>query len=231
MTSTLVFIASHRFRGPAPLQHTLLQGRRTSGITVQTLHPKHFDHGLILAQAPFDVPNEGDCSHEELVNYVKPQAADLLIETLRKALYRSRTSTVAEAGLRSPSHAPKLTRDNARVDWKNWPAEQILRTQRANEPLWNFACDLAGYDGPKASMKDLRIQWHGLNMEKAHEAPTLLEGGSLDTFSDNIKKAGVWTEDGHFLTAQSLTIAGRPKHQDAVRAINFLRKSLVSPKE
>ncbi|KAI0473136.1 hypothetical protein GGR56DRAFT_677161 [Xylariaceae sp. FL0804] len=37
-------------RGPAPLQHALLRGRALAGVSLQTLHPRSFDRGVVLAQ-------------------------------------------------------------------------------------------------------------------------------------------------------------------------------------
>ncbi|KAF3058154.1 Methionyl-tRNA formyltransferase, mitochondrial [Daldinia childiae] len=39
-------------RGPAPLQHALLAGHTHTGISLQTLDDRAFDHGLILARTP-----------------------------------------------------------------------------------------------------------------------------------------------------------------------------------
>lgn len=224
-----------RLRGPAPLQHTLYQGSRTSGITVQTLHPKHFDQGLLLAQAPFELPSEGKCTHEELVDYVKPLAADLLVDTLRKDLYRDPVSIVSPES-DNASHAPKMNRDDARVDWSSWSTDRVLRMQRANAPLWNCIQDFAEYEeSTYKGIKDLRIQWHGLKVaDVATDAPR--QAGTLETYEDNCEASdvkgprvsGVWTCNGNFLGAESLTISGRRKHQEASTAIGILNKALHS---
>jgi methionyl-tRNA formyltransferase len=39
-------------RGAAPIEHAILSGRNYTGVSVQTLHPLHFDHGVVLAQTP-----------------------------------------------------------------------------------------------------------------------------------------------------------------------------------
>jgi len=222
----------------------LLTGRTISGITVQTLHPKHFDHGLILAQTPFEVPKNGSCTHTELVDHVKPLAADLLLQTLQRGLFREPASIVVDSSHIIPSRAPKLTREVARVDWQTWPAERILRTQRANEPLWNFANDLLGVSDVTHTAKDLRIQWHGLKHESGYVSSYSKQP---DSGSIEIQKpqqlvvtkevheertvssqplAGIWTCDNVFLSAKSITIAGRPKHQEAATAIHYLEKVL-----
>ena len=67
--------------GPAPLQHTILSGTQKTGVTLQTLDDKSFDHGIILAQTPdpfLSVPNWEHCTYNELLETISPKAANLL---------------------------------------------------------------------------------------------------------------------------------------------------------
>ncbi|KAI9657517.1 MAG: Methionyl-tRNA formyltransferase [Alyxoria varia] len=141
------------FRGPAPLQWTMLEGRKRSGITVQSLHPKHFDGGRSLAQDTFDVPKNGECTFDELLNTVTPAAGKLLVSTLRKGSFRVNPH---EASLEEErvhqvqqgTYARKITSADTMIDWDTWHADKILRYQRA-------LGDLSGY----AAFADLRNVW------------------------------------------------------------------------
>lgn len=72
------------FRGPAPLQNTILQNMRHTGVTIIQMDDK-IDHGPIVAQKEVDIDeNIWPCSTLELSEILAKESADLLIETLRK---------------------------------------------------------------------------------------------------------------------------------------------------
>ncbi|KAI1639981.1 Formyltransferase [Biscogniauxia mediterranea] len=85
-------------RGPAPLHHALLRRRALAGVTLQTLHPALFDHGVVLAQTPAD-PADPACirvprgpaaaaatPRQLLVRLLQP-AGDMLVGALRAGLH------------------------------------------------------------------------------------------------------------------------------------------------
>ncbi|KAI1178018.1 Formyltransferase [Nemania sp. FL0916] len=81
-------------RGPAPLQHTLLAGRRVTGVSLQTLDDKAFDHGLVLAQTPANPDSDGalripvECvTVPQLQALVTPVAAQMLVDGLKDGLH------------------------------------------------------------------------------------------------------------------------------------------------
>ncbi|OHE94137.1 formyl transferase [Colletotrichum orchidophilum] len=130
------------FRGPAPLQHTLLKGRTHTGITLQTLDHEKFDHGAILAQSPLPgIPIPEKCSTQQLLDIVTPPAADMLVDGLRRGLY---VPPHADAGwkpsiwnfLSTPPHAPKVTNHDRQIPWFEWTADHIVTRQRVLGNIW-----------------------------------------------------------------------------------------------
>lgn len=72
------------FRGPAPLQNTILENNLNTGVTIIQMD-ELMDHGPIVAQKEFSIDeNIWPCSTLELSNILAKVAADLLIETLDK---------------------------------------------------------------------------------------------------------------------------------------------------
>lgn len=126
-------------RGPAPIQHALLQGRTHTGVTLQTMHPSKFDHGNILAQTPLpgiEIPE--DASVDSLVELLGSLGATMLQEGITKRLFlhpeqADSASEVNEADL---VHAPKITSEDAHVDWTTWPAGKVSRYGRLLD-LWD----------------------------------------------------------------------------------------------
>ncbi|KAJ9642406.1 Methionyl-tRNA formyltransferase [Coniosporium tulheliwenetii] len=164
-------------RGPAPIHHTLLQGRKTTGITLQTLHPKHFDQGMILAQTPeLDTPHPDACTPKMLIEYLAPLGGRLLVESLKERLF---VPPLEDAGWYAREgqklwHAPKITKQDRHIIWTNsqstpkpdqhtqspvtWTAEEILRRDRVLGDLW----DTTTYQGllPEEG-KAKRVVFHG----------------------------------------------------------------------
>ena len=265
-------------RGAAPLQHTLMQGRTRSGITLQTLHPELLDHGTILAQRTFTIPNEGDCDLAQLVTYAAPRAADLLVDGLTRRLFdqtlREPWIPLSETPLVA-SQAPKLTSADACINWQTWSTKRILCTQRAINTLWSTL--------PPGVDKSRRMRWHGLsplqnflltprrpgrfeilaseskdfsqtklrrhllfpewcygqerskqlqpgqvNLDDAHEDDVDGIEAFIKDGNNCCKVAGVWTCDGHFLRADSVTIAGGPKNLDVLEAFRTLQREMKS---
>ncbi|KAI9729809.1 MAG: Methionyl-tRNA formyltransferase [Cirrosporium novae-zelandiae] len=141
------------FRGPAPLHNALLAGAKKTGVTLQTLHPERFDQGTILAQTPwpgFDIPNPHTCTVKQLLDYVSPKGAELLIHGLRERLFLPPVRdmgwyTQSSSQSQNPSDgvtirtAPKITKEDSHIDWTLWSAKEILRRNLVLGPLWSFA--------------------------------------------------------------------------------------------
>ncbi|KAJ5123358.1 hypothetical protein N7448_009455 [Penicillium atrosanguineum] len=143
------------FRGPAPLHHTLLAGEKSTGVTLQTLHHKTFDHGTILAQTPppgIDIPNPDFCTVPELLNFVAPKGAQLLVDGIKDGLF---VPPVKEVGWRTKettenlTHASKIKPEDLHIDWANWTMLEINRRNRVLGPLWSKALVASNpSDGP-----------------------------------------------------------------------------------
>ena len=199
------------FRGSAPLHHTLLAGCRKTGISLQTLHPKHFDHGIILAQTPlpgFDIPLPDEISVEDLLKIVTPKAAEMLIQGLRNRVY---VPPLIDVGPQSESISRTLTRpankimpEDKHIDWTTWTSQQILTRHRVLGPLWNRATGRSYAGAPEK-----RIIWtSGFRIVSAR-LEDLTPGLSLATVGcggeDSIY---VKTIDGHILEAELAKIEG-----------------------
>lgn len=131
------------FRGAAPLHWTLLAGDTHTGVTVQTLDPKRFDHGVILAQTKSPgIPIPPISSHEDLLDLVKPESAQLLVDVVKNRLFenvREKAVTSPNESMIQDSHlrrAPKVKPEHRRIDWNRWSAQDLLRRQRVLGRLW-----------------------------------------------------------------------------------------------
>lgn len=138
-------------RGPAPLQWTLLAGRKHTGVTLQTLHPASFDRGVILAQTPrpgLAVPDNATTA--SLLEELAPVGAKMLVGgLLRNAHVPPYVAPDGREGGEEDGDdvlrdAPKITKLDLAVDWgsRAWAAPSKPRPLHAPDGRWT-AADLA----------------------------------------------------------------------------------------
>ncbi len=164
------------YRGAAPINHVIINGEKETGITTFFLNDK-VDTGEILLQekVPVDKMETAGSLHDKLMY----RGAKLVLETLRKI----------EAGAIEPQPqpelphlhpAPKLTRENTRIDWHQ-PGERIERFIRGLSPYpgaWSMmqlndeksrrcVLYLADFEPGEPHHEPGKIHWDGKNFRIA----------------------------------------------------------------
>ena len=145
------------FHGPAPLHHTLLTKTKRTGVTLQTMHPQHFDQGLILDQTPFPGVGYESGTVTGLSSEMAPLGAEMLVRAIQN---RSFVAPYKDRGWKQGGHeglvrhAPKITPEDSHIDWSTWTAFDILHKKNIIGPLWNVAGGLA-----RKASRERRIIW------------------------------------------------------------------------
>lgn len=122
------------YRGAAPIYHVLLDAKPFTGVTIQTLHPLHIDHGAILMQSP-EVPIAKGTSYQELHDTLAVLGARMLIHTCRNRLFEKPYKPIESPY--PPSAAPKIDPDlHSRVRWKDKTAEEVERYCGVLNTVW-----------------------------------------------------------------------------------------------
>lgn len=163
-----------RYRGAAPIYHTLLDQQPIAGVSVQTLHPTKFDRGDILLQTdpPIKVPPK--TRYQALHDTLAIHGAELLVETLRRGLFVPPLNPIKSNY--KPSLAPKLDPDiHARIDWRSQDAEELERRWGVFNTLW---CKLSSVEDPEIERRKRAIL-SGVGVFKRPEEET--EGGTDET--------------------------------------------------
>jgi len=117
-----------RWRGPSPVQHTILAGDKEAGVTIILMDEK-IDHGPIVASTKY----EGESlkiPYRELENKLANLGAKLLIETIPKWI-NGDIKPVPQNNSKS-IFSKILKREDGKIDWKR-PAMEIERQVRAFE--------------------------------------------------------------------------------------------------
>lgn len=113
-----------RWRGAAPIQRALLAGDAATGVTIMQMD-EGLDTGAILAQEA--IPIEADDTAQTLHDKLADLGARLVVRVLAAPL-TPRPQSSAEA-----LYAAKVTREEARLDWRE-TAAAIERKVRAFNP-------------------------------------------------------------------------------------------------
>lgn len=116
------------YRGAAPINWAIINGEQTTGATTFFLDEK-IDTGVIIDQQSIIIdPNDSAGSlHDKLMQL----GADLVCSTLDKIEAGTITTTVQQP--QNPKEAPKLFKENCRIDW-NQPTNSIHNKIRGLSP-------------------------------------------------------------------------------------------------
>jgi len=103
-----------KFRGAAPINHAIIQGEKSSGLTSFILGEK-VDTGNMLLQYICDI--DDNMTAGELHDKLMAEAAILSIKTIEQLLSGMYQPIIQDESLASP--APKIFRENCKIDWGN----------------------------------------------------------------------------------------------------------------
>jgi len=115
-------------RGAAPIQAAIRQGFTDTGVTIMRMVPA-LDAGPIILQAHAEILE--DETYGELQVRLSELGALTLVEALTLISLDAAKETPQDDSL--ATHAPKVTRDDARIDW-SLDANEVSRTIRAYDP-------------------------------------------------------------------------------------------------
>src|SRR5271170_3014710 len=116
-----------QYRGPAPIEHAILNGDRHSGISLQTISTQGFDKGIVFAQS-LPIPIDETERLASLRYRLGVSASKMLLKCImgRTYLDPQPVKTFTEE-----SYAPLV---HIQIDWTAMSAEHIVRVGRLFEP-------------------------------------------------------------------------------------------------
>jgi methionyl-tRNA formyltransferase len=127
-----------RWRGAAPVQHALLHGDARTGVTCFVLD-EGMDTGPVLLSVETDVG--ADELAGELLDRLAALGAPVLVRAVAGLVDGTLTPTPQDDA--GATLAPKITADDARLDWSA-PAEAVVRAVRAFNPMPGAHTTFAG---------------------------------------------------------------------------------------
>ena len=116
-----------RWRGAAPIIHTILAGDKSSGISVIDISPNKFDEGKILLQRTMKIPN--DCTSGKLLKLLSMLAANMVPEVIDN-IDMLRTNAICQ-DITQVTYAPKVSKQFGVIDFETNTCGYVERLQRA----------------------------------------------------------------------------------------------------
>ena len=118
-----------RWRGPSPIQCTILNGDEITGVSIMLIDEK-MDHGPIVANHKLQITNH-KITAPELSNELSELGAKLLIKTIPKWI-NGEIEPVAQDESKA-IYGKLLKKEDGKIDWKK-SAVEIERQIRAFQP-------------------------------------------------------------------------------------------------
>lgn len=208
-------------------------------MTVQTLHPEHFDQGRIVdqtSQPGIAIPDFEKATYSSLLSFVGSLGANLLRHSIatgsfvasadqHRGHYQSLTSNKEFEYL----HAPKITPQDRQVDWAVWTSSELLLRDRVIGTLWDEAAFalLQGKHENEAATK--RISYHDWEdvTGSTHEAVTLGQLVRTEVFAARVSfewRLCFRMTDGRVVSPREVTVAGKRRASTASLVHNTVER-------
>ncbi len=118
-----------KYRGPSPVQNTILNGDKETGVTIILMDEK-IDHGAIVTNVKYQIPN-AKTTYSELHNTLAELGADLLIQTIPQFI-EGRIKPISQDDSKA-TYTRIFKREDGYINWGK-SAEHIERQIRALNP-------------------------------------------------------------------------------------------------
>ncbi|KAJ3236842.1 hypothetical protein HDU81_010308 [Chytriomyces hyalinus] len=183
-----------KYRGAAPIQHTILNGDTKTGVSIMELDEKKFDAGRILHQSSLDVGPYP--FYKELHDRLAVQGAEDLVKTVSQ-LHELKEHAWLQ-NLDEVTHARKIETAMSAIDWAAMSREGIYCRHRA-----------LGYKTPLyCQFREKRVQILSMTLQNpTMELPADASPGSL-VYDKEASIVFVKCQDG-WIGVDSLKVAGK----------------------
>ena len=174
-----------KYRGPSPLQFTILNGAKETGVTIIKMDEK-IDQGPILAKRELKIPNP-KISYEKLLKELAELGANLPIETIPKWL-KGEIKAIPQDESKA-SYTKLLKKEDGKIDWTK-SAEEIERQVRAFNP---WPGTFAKIQNAKSKMQNDNVKCKILKILKAEVLITPKKRKIGEIFLTDDKKLAIQT--------------------------------------
>ena len=226
-------------RGPAPIQWALLNRLEHTGVTLQTLHPEHFDRGVIVDQTPQpglplpEVTKGG--IYKSVSSTLAKAGAEMLCHSIESGSFVSPSSLPITTGFSrrvgSHPHAPKIRPEDRKINWLSWAASEIKLRDNVIGPLWDNRPTLVQHLLPLAHQSSHRMKfysWRDMTSEQFSQFHLVRDDGPNEVVCAKTQ-TNEWrlcfrTCDEKIMSPDELTIEGHPRVEPNKLISNIVRR-------
>lgn len=140
------------YRGAAPINWAIINGEKQTGVTTFFIDEK-IDTGAIILQDKTEI-NQND-NFESLHNRLQTIGAELVLKTLEK-IDNGHVTTIQQPEF-PPTLAPKLTKENTKINWKS-KGYEIVNFVRGLDP-YPAAWTSFQNNGEEQEMKIFKVRF------------------------------------------------------------------------
>ncbi|PNP43814.1 hypothetical protein TGAMA5MH_04096 [Trichoderma gamsii] len=122
----------------------MMRNEQYTGVSLQTLDPKAFDHGVVLAQTPspgISIP--AGTTLQQLTESLAKVGAEMLVQGLRDGVH---VPPYTNAGWMADQlkgdelvHAPKVSKGESQINWPEWSSTDVVRFLNIFSTVWTHA--------------------------------------------------------------------------------------------
>ncbi|KAF3429378.1 hypothetical protein E2986_03187 [Frieseomelitta varia] len=186
-----------RWRGAAPIIHTLINGDSQTGVTIMKIMPKKFDVGEIILQKQIDI-DEHEIMPDLYAKLAKLGANLLeeLFENLLELLQSARPQNEENI-----TYAPKVTSNISLINWNEMSATNVYNLHRA----------LFGLYALTTLYQNVKVKLFDIQKIKAESIATQLEGEKpgIVIYNKKNKVLIIKCKENTFVSAKKITIQGK----------------------
>jgi methionyl-tRNA formyltransferase len=181
-----------QYRGAAPINWAIINGEKESGLTTFFIN-EHIDTGDLIDRIKVPISEEMDSGN--LHDLLMEKGAELLLKTVDSIAGQSANSIaqVSENKLIELKDAPKITRENSKINWTN-TTRQIL----------NFIRGMSPYPGAYTTSVGSNTQL--VKIFKARSSSVCLQPGEIATDDKTFIEVG--TGDGA-ISIEEIQVQGK----------------------
>ncbi|XP_026755580.1 methionyl-tRNA formyltransferase, mitochondrial [Galleria mellonella] len=184
-----------RWRGAAPIIHTLLHGDQITGVSLMKIKANIFDVGEIISQKT--VPLSKDIRLPELTKQLSEIGADMLVQCI-KSLPESLTNAKPQSS-EGVTYAKKINKTISEVRWTEMDALQVYNLYRAIYGLYPLTT--------KFRDKQMKL-FNAFIQEDGTVADTSVPVGTLE-YCQKFNAIRILCKDRKYVYFKSLRIVGK----------------------
>ncbi|MBT8296243.1 MAG: methionyl-tRNA formyltransferase, partial [Gramella sp.] len=182
-----------QYRGAAPINWAIIKGEKKTGVSTFFLDEK-IDTGAMILQEELSISETENV--ESLHDRLMETGSRLVVKTL-EAIARDEVNPIPQPESKELKNAPKLTRENTKIDW-NQPLNEIYNLVRGLNPYPAAWCYLEN------SSEEMKVKVYDIEkLQQDHHLPY----GTVSVADDQIKVAA---QDG-FILINEIQLPGKRK--------------------